>query len=150
MGRRLYSPSINTLHQVISQWTPLPGLHVSCQSKYCDHQYQKCILVHLNLYRVARTFGHISGFKVDHHFDSRCLLNSDSLHTWLLIHCPISREALVRSGVHGSPRQGIHGDHERGAFSICLSGKYEDDDDRGDTMYVASSILTLPSSHSRL
>ncbi|KAN0091334.1 PUA-like domain containing protein [Tylopilus felleus] len=68
---------------------------------------------------VARTFGHISGFKVDHHFDSR--------------------EALVRSGVHGSPRQGIHGDHERGAFSIRLSGKYEDDDDRGDTItYVGS------------
>ena len=42
----------------------------------------------------------------------------------------------MECGVHGQREAGIHGDSLRGAFSICISGGYEDNRDFGDTMYV--------------
>lgn len=38
-----------------------------------------------------------------------------------------------RYGVHGQAVKGIHGTKESGAYSIVLSGKYEDDIDEGTT-----------------
>ncbi|KAF8556543.1 SRA-YDG [Imleria badia] len=52
-----------------------------------------------------------------------------------------SRKALLEAGVHGQMRAGIHGDPSEngGAFSICISGGYEDDEDFGDKItYVGS------------
>ena len=44
------------------------------------------------------------------------------------------REELRKAGVHAAPRAGIHGQRDRGAFSIVMSGVYEDDTDYGDRM----------------
>ncbi|KAF8121816.1 PUA-like domain-containing protein [Boletus edulis] len=52
-----------------------------------------------------------------------------------------SRDALIRAGVHGQSQAGIHGDSKDGggAFSICVSGGYEDNVDNGETIvYVGS------------
>jgi hypothetical protein len=46
------------------------------------------------------------------------------------------RSALAQSGVHVQRMAGIHGDAELGAYSICMSKGYEDNVDRGNTMYV--------------
>ncbi|KAH0833125.1 putative E3 ubiquitin-protein ligase UHRF1 [Lanmaoa asiatica] len=49
------------------------------------------------------------------------------------------RSALMRSGVHAPSQAGIHGDAKEGAFSICISGGYEDNQDSGDKIiYVGS------------
>lgn len=42
------------------------------------------------------------------------------------------------AGVHALSQAGIHGDAREngGAYSICLSGGYEDNKDLGDKMYV--------------
>ncbi|KAH6902584.1 PUA-like domain-containing protein [Coprinopsis sp. MPI-PUGE-AT-0042] len=42
------------------------------------------------------------------------------------------RKACFEAGVHGKTRAGIHGSRRLGAYSICLSGNYEDDEDDGD------------------
>ncbi|KIJ95627.1 hypothetical protein K443DRAFT_682892 [Laccaria amethystina LaAM-08-1] len=42
-----------------------------------------------------------------------------------------SREECVSAGVHALHFAGIHGTNRLGAFSICLSGGYEDDKDEG-------------------
>ncbi len=42
--------------------------------------------------------------------------------------------------------KGIYGRKEDGARSVALSGGYEDDEDKGDTLYVASSS-SLPPPH---
>ena len=65
------------------------------------------------------------------------------LTAWLLIHYLISRGELIRAGVHAQNQAGIHGDPKDGggAFSICISEGYEDNEDLGDRMYV-----TLPPS----
>jgi E3 ubiquitin-protein ligase UHRF1 len=52
------------------------------------------------------------------------------------IHTLPCRAALAEAGVHALRQAGIHGDHELGAFSICLSKGYEDNVDRGNLMYV--------------
>ncbi|KAG6374305.1 PUA-like domain-containing protein [Boletus reticuloceps] len=55
-----------------------------------------------------------------------------------------SRDALIRAGVHGQSQAGIHGDSKDGggAFSICISGGYEDNVDDGETIvYVGSGML---------
>jgi len=52
-----------------------------------------------------------------------------------------NREELLRAGVHAQNQAGIHGDSKDGggAFSICLSGGYEDNQDNGDKIiYVGS------------
>jgi hypothetical protein len=47
------------------------------------------------------------------------------------------RQACADSGVHGVFLQGIHGSPTHGAYSVCLSGVYEDDKDEGESLYVA-------------
>ena len=37
------------------------------------------------------------------------------------------------AGVHRPPVSGIHGRADHGAYSIVLSGGYEDDEDNGDS-----------------
>ena len=39
-------------------------------------------------------------------------------------------------GVHAVTVAGIHGSKKTGAYSVCLSGGYEDDSDDGDFLYV--------------
>jgi E3 ubiquitin-protein ligase UHRF1 len=69
--------------------------------------------------RDGRTFGHITGVEVGTTFTSKA--------------------ALAEAGVHVLRQAGIHGDHELGAFSICMSKGYEDNIDRGNTIvYVGS------------
>ncbi|KAI9067738.1 SRA-YDG, partial [Trametes sanguinea] len=52
------------------------------------------------------------------------------------------RRALFRAGVHAALRAGIHGQHDRGAFSIVMSGGYEDDQDYGSkVIYVGTGGL---------
>lgn len=59
-----------------------------------------------------RIFGHIPGYPVSSHFDSRAELSEAGLHPPLV------------AGISGSEREG--------ADSIVLSGGYEDDQDSGD------------------
>jgi len=59
-----------------------------------------------------KVYGHIPGIQVG--------------KTWR------SREDCSRDAVHGPLRAGIHGTAEDGAYSIVMSGGYEDDDDNGD------------------
>ncbi|KAJ6590566.1 PUA-like domain-containing protein [Mycena vulgaris] len=52
------------------------------------------------------------------------------------------RGDLYDAGVHGHKEAGIFGTKgDDGAFSIVLNQGYEDDDDRGDVMYVQSASL---------
>jgi len=44
-----------------------------------------------------------------------------------------TREECKNAGVHIPQVAGIHGDMNIGAFSICMSGGYEDDEDHGFT-----------------
>ena len=55
-----------------------------------------------------------------------------------LAYSMISRDQLLRAGVHGQLQAGISGDSSEngGAFSICVSGGYEDNRDNGEKMYV--------------
>ncbi|KAI0656401.1 PUA-like domain-containing protein [Cubamyces menziesii] len=56
-----------------------------------------------------------------------------------------TREELRKAGVHAAPRAGIHGQRDRGAFSIVMSGVYEDDTDYGDRiLYVGTGGLETP------
>ena len=64
-------------------------------------------------------------------FKYSCLLPFQSLN----------RQACADAGVHGVIRQGIHMSKD-GAYSVCLSGKYEDDNDNGDTLCVAPCCLS--------
>jgi hypothetical protein len=51
-----------------------------------------------------------------------------------------SQLSALFHGAHGSSQGGIHGDQSTGAYSIVISGKYEDlDQDRGDTVYYSGS-----------
>ncbi|RXW21412.1 hypothetical protein EST38_g4422 [Candolleomyces aberdarensis] len=45
-----------------------------------------------------------------------------------------SRAACSKARVHGPTFAGIHGSKAYGAYSICLSGGYEDNVDEGDFM----------------
>lgn len=38
---------------------------------------------------------------------------------------------------------GIHGSKTTGAYSICLSDGYEDDQDDGEVLYVALSLIIV-------
>lgn len=44
------------------------------------------------------------------------------------------RRHCSEAGYHAPLIQGIHGDASAAAYSIVLSGGYEDDDDQGDIM----------------
>ncbi|KAI0328302.1 hypothetical protein GY45DRAFT_1326586 [Cubamyces sp. BRFM 1775] len=56
-----------------------------------------------------------------------------------------TREELRKAGVHATPRAGIHGQRDCGAFSIVMSGVYEDDIDCGDRiLYVGTGGLETP------
>jgi len=69
----------------------------------------------------GRVYGHIPGVPVGTRFKDR--------------------NSLCKAGVHGQTQAGIHGDssEDGGAFSICLSGGYGDDNDRGEKItYVGS------------
>lgn len=46
---------------------------------------------------------------------------------------------MSEAGVHRPPVAGIHGREEDGAYSIILSGGYEDDIDYGDEFYYTGS-----------
>ena len=39
---------------------------------------------------------------------------------------------VSEAGVHRPPVSGIHGKEKHGAYSLVLSGGYEDDEDRGE------------------
>lgn len=41
--------------------------------------------------------------------------------------------------MHRPPVAGIHGRDNEGAYSICLSGGYKDDEDNGDEVYYTGS-----------
>ncbi|KAK7443494.1 hypothetical protein VKT23_015667 [Stygiomarasmius scandens] len=43
-----------------------------------------------------------------------------------------NRAELSKHRVHGQTSAGIHGSRQKGAYSIVLSGKYEDDGDQGE------------------
>ena len=45
-----------------------------------------------------------------------------------------SRRACAKAGVHIAPFAGIAGSAEHGAYSVVLSGGYEDDEDHGDML----------------
>uniref|UniRef100_A0A1B6CG73 RING-type E3 ubiquitin transferase n=1 Tax=Clastoptera arizonana TaxID=38151 RepID=A0A1B6CG73_9HEMI len=49
------------------------------------------------------------------------------------------RQQVNESGVHRSQVAGIHGREKQGAFSIVLSGGYEDDIDNGDEFFYTGS-----------
>jgi len=67
----------------------------------------------------SRTFGHIPGVPV--------------FTTWP------SRVACAKAKVHASTQAGICGNAREGAYSIVISGGYEDDDDNGDIiMYTGA------------
>ncbi|KAF8135181.1 PUA-like domain-containing protein [Boletus edulis] len=71
--------------------------------------------------RDPRVFRHIPGYEFGHLFDFR--------------------QELSDAGVHAPTWAGIHGDSspDGGAFSICISGGYEDNKDNGDKItYVGS------------
>ncbi|KAF5331829.1 hypothetical protein D9611_008923 [Ephemerocybe angulata] len=44
----------------------------------------------------------------------------------------VNRAECSKARVHGKTVAGIHGSKDNGAYSICISGGYEDDYDRGD------------------
>ncbi|KAG9309087.1 PUA-like domain-containing protein [Chiua virens] len=69
--------------------------------------------------RKGKFYGHVEGIPVYSKFDSRV--------------------DIMRHGLHGLPQAGICGHPICGAYSICLSGGYEDDIDEGDRItYVGS------------
>lgn len=46
----------------------------------------------------------------------------------------VNSTECFHAGVHRQLEPGIHGKKRVGAFSIVVSGQYEDDKDEGDTM----------------
>jgi len=50
-----------------------------------------------------------------------------------------NRHACYLAGVHGQMRAGIHGSSTDGAYSVVLSGGYDEDEDRGDTFVYTGS-----------
>lgn len=58
-----------------------------------------------------------------------------------------NRQECSNSGVHPGLLAGIYGSKELGAFSVVLSGGYEDDEDHGDTLYVRSSCHATLRAH---
>ena len=46
------------------------------------------------------------------------------------------RVAVAKAKVHASIQAGICGNPQEGAYSVVVSGGYEDDVDHGDTMYA--------------
>jgi len=69
--------------------------------------------------RKSQTFGNIPGIRVGKTFPDR--------------------EACHAAGVHGVSRGGIHGSSTEGAYSVVLSGGYDEDEDRGDTFTYTGS-----------
>ncbi|KAI0636324.1 PUA-like domain-containing protein [Trametes polyzona] len=53
-----------------------------------------------------------------------------------------SKKDLHNAGVHTGFRAGIHGRRDEGAYSIVLSGRYEDDSDKGETIPARRSFYT--------
>lgn len=63
----------------------------------------------------------------------------DSVRTLDTISCLIVCQSVNSTGcfdaeVHRQMEPGIHGDKDKGAYSIVVSGQYKDDKDYGDTM----------------
>lgn len=46
---------------------------------------------------------------------------------------------VSEAGIHRPPVAGIHGRDNEGAYSIALSGGYEDDEDHGDSFTYTGS-----------
>ncbi|KAG8213214.1 hypothetical protein J3R82DRAFT_11679 [Butyriboletus roseoflavus] len=66
-------------------------------------------------------YGHVPGVSFGDHFKNRVELMKAGVH------------ALSQAGIHGDPKE------NGGAYSICLSGGYEDNKDDGDKiLYVGS------------
>src|SRR5947207_3435145 len=61
-----------------------------------------------------------------------------------------SRQALHESGAHRPLRAGICGTERNGAESIVLSGGYEDDEDRGDTIIYTGHGGQDPLTHEQI
>ncbi|EIW84117.1 SRA-YDG [Coniophora puteana RWD-64-598 SS2] len=49
------------------------------------------------------------------------------------------KDDCYKSGVHKSPRGGVHGSEALGAASICISGGYEDNKDEGNIIWYTGS-----------
>lgn len=50
---------------------------------------------------------------------------------------------MSQKGVHAPTTAGISGTQSQGAKSVVCSGKYEDDGDNGDVMYVLLSFSSI-------
>ena len=55
------------------------------------------------------------------------------------------RKACNDAGVHRTPNAGIQGAPTLGAYSVVLSGRYNDDDDNGETLQVFSHAPAVSS-----
>ncbi|KYB25736.1 E3 ubiquitin-protein ligase UHRF2 [Tribolium castaneum] len=49
------------------------------------------------------------------------------------------RNQLPECGIHGSPKNDIHGNHSKGVFSIILNGNDEESQDKGEEFYFTLS-----------
>ena len=50
-----------------------------------------------------------------------------------------TKNECYEKGVHKNPRGGVHGSESLGAASICISGGYEDNKDRGNVILYTGS-----------
>ena len=53
----------------------------------------------------------------------------------------ISRAECAAKGVHKDVMAGISGSAADGAYSICISSAYADDEDGGDTLYAYIPLI---------
>jgi len=53
----------------------------------------------------------------------------------------ICRGVCATEGVHRAVVAGISGSAADGAYSICVSSSYEDDEDGGDTLYAHIPLI---------
>lgn len=77
-------------------------------------------------------FGQISGIKVGTLFENR--YGPHVQPPWSAVDFA-SRKQCYSKGLHTRLYAGISGTTTLGAFSVVLSGGYEDDDDRGNYLY---------------
>ena len=72
-------------------------------------------------------------FQVNNCFKNNCFIKS------ALVNFGLKLLQASEAGVHRPPVGGIHGREKEGAYSIVLSGGYEDDMDNGDSFYYTGS-----------
>jgi SAD/SRA domain len=93
-------------------------------------------LAEIRMQQRSLGYGHIEGVKVGQTFESRFLFFFIYEFVFLLLHVPNYRHACSQSGVHRPTQAGIHSDQvngsKYGAYSVVMSGGYEDDEDSVD------------------